>query len=302
MLRTLRPRPDGAYATKVEFGSPDQWRVDARGRSGHPCAPVTLDVHRRACVDALLARDSARARRAIDAALEAGVPIPDVYLDVFRPAPAEIGQQHVPPVLGPGDEPERRRAGRRRGRVRPARARGDPARLRPSASLGDVRIRQGGAADAGIVLALFDEAVEWLVARGQTGQWGSEPFSSQEKHVAVAAEWAAGGGLRVAEDEDGEAVGAIVLGARPAWVSPAPAAELYVQALVTSRRHAGQDIGGELIRRAVAETRAAGRPLLRVDCWRDAPGLVAWYERQGFRPSGTFEVNGWRGQVLSMEI
>ena len=83
-----------------------------------------------------------------------------------------------------------------------------------------MRIRRGAAVDAGTVLALFDEAVEWLVARGQTGQWGSEPFSAGEKRVAVAAEWASGGGLRVAEDEDGEAVGAIVLGARPAWVSP----------------------------------------------------------------------------------
>ena len=165
-----------------------------------------------------------------------------------------------------------------------------------------MRIRQGAAADAGTVLRLFDEAVEWLVARGQTGQWGSEPFSTNEKRVAVAAEWAAGGGLRLAEDEQGEALGAIVLGARPPWVSPAPTAELYVQALVTSRRHAGKDIGGELIRRAVAETRVTGRPRLRVDCWRDAPRLVAWYERQGFRRSGTFEVDGWRGQVLSIDV
>ena len=52
----------------------------------------------------------------------------------------------------------------------------------------------------------------------------------------------------------------------------------------------------------MAEARTAGLPLLRVDCWRDAPSLVEWYERQGFRRSGTFEVNGWRGQVLSMSV
>jgi GNAT superfamily N-acetyltransferase len=78
--------------------------------------------------------------------------------------------------------------------------------------------------------------------------------------------------------------------------------ELYVQALVTSRRHAGQDVGGALIRRAVEEARAAGVTLLRVDCWADAPGLVGWYERQGFSRSGTFVRDGWRGQVLSMEL
>src|SRR5437763_1974785 len=112
------------------------------------------------------------------------------------------------------------------------------------ASLGSVSavaaIRHGSAADARLVLALFDEAVAWLVARGQTGQWGSEPFSAQEIQVARAAEWAAGGGLRIAEDAGGEPLGAMVLGARPAWVSPAPAPELYIEVLVTSRRHAGR--------------------------------------------------------------
>jgi hypothetical protein len=57
-----------------------------------------------------------------------------------------------------------------------------------------------------------------------------------------------------------------------------------------------------LIRRAVAETAAAGAPLLRVDCWGGAPSLVAWYERQGFRRSGTFHLNGWHGQVLAMRV
>jgi GNAT superfamily N-acetyltransferase len=165
-----------------------------------------------------------------------------------------------------------------------------------------LRIRAGGPSDAGAVLALFDEAVAWLVARGQTGQWGSEPFSSNEPRVAQAAEWAAGGGLRIAEAPGGEPVGALVLGARPPWVSPASRSERYIEALVSSRRHAGGDIGGALVRRAVAETRAAGRSLLRVDCWAGAPPLVAWYERQGFRRSGTFDFGGRHAQVLSMTL
>jgi ribosomal protein S18 acetylase RimI-like enzyme len=166
-----------------------------------------------------------------------------------------------------------------------------------------VNIRIGSAADAPVLVALFDEAVAWLVARGQTGQWGTEPFSASERRVAEMTALAAGGGLRIAEDATGEPLGAIGVGEHPPWVEPAPAPELYVQALVTSRRHAGQDVGGALIRHAVAEARAAGLPLLRVDCWADAPGLVGWYERQGFRRSGTFVVkDSWRGQVLSMEL
>lgn len=162
-------------------------------------------------------------------------------------------------------------------------------------------IREGSPADAATVLALFDEAVAWLVARGQTGQWGSTPFSAVDARVAAAAEWAASGGLRIALEDD-EPVGAMVLGARPEHVSPPPQPERYITALVTSRAHAGRQIGTELVHRAVKETRTAGLKLLRVDCWAGAPALIAWYERQGFRRSGTFTVRGWHGQVLSMQL
>ncbi len=162
-------------------------------------------------------------------------------------------------------------------------------------------IREGGPGDTAIVLALFDEAIEWLVARGQTGQWGTEPFSSRDDRVMAAAEWAASGGLRIASLDCAPA-GAIVIGARPRWVSPVDRSERYVEALVTSRRLAGRDVGGALVRRAAEEARAAGVSLLRVDCWAGAPPLVAWYERQGFRRSGTFDFKGWPGQVLSMEL
>jgi GNAT superfamily N-acetyltransferase len=162
-------------------------------------------------------------------------------------------------------------------------------------------IREGGPRDTGTVLALFDEAVAWLVERGQTGQWGSTPFSQLDARVAAVAEWAASGGLRIALDGS-EPVGALVLGARPEWVSPAPEPERYITALVSSRAHAGREIGAELVHRAIKETRTAGRRLLRVDCWAGAPGLVAWYERQGFKRSGTFTVRDWHGQVFAMRL
>jgi GNAT superfamily N-acetyltransferase len=165
------------------------------------------------------------------------------------------------------------------------------------------RIRPGGVDDAQLVVALFDEAVAWLVDRGQTGQWGTEPFSSRDSAIARIAEWAGGGGLCVAEAADGTPLGALVLGARPPWVAPAEERERYIEALVTSRRRAGHDVGGALVRHAIAQTRAAGVVLLRVDCWGDAPGLVGWYERQGFKRSGTFDLeDGWHGQVLSMRV
>jgi GNAT superfamily N-acetyltransferase len=165
----------------------------------------------------------------------------------------------------------------------------------------ELRIRQGSMRDFDAVLGLLDEAVEWLVARDQTGQWGSVPFSQLEDRRERMREIVADGDLHLALlDED--IVGALVVGDRPAHVSAVDRPELYIDLLVTSRRHSGEGIGSRLIDAAISLAREAGVDLLRVDCWAGAPTLVAWYERQGFVPSDIFELRGWRGQVFEMEF
>jgi GNAT superfamily N-acetyltransferase len=165
------------------------------------------------------------------------------------------------------------------------------------------RIRTGSAADAPAVVGLFDEAVAWLVARGQEGQWGTTPWSQRPELVARTHAWARGDGLRIAhEDGDATPLGALVLGAHPPHVEPIAETEAYVEALVTSRAHAGRRIGAQLVAAAAEEARDAGAAVLRVDCWAGAPPLVAWYERQGFRRSGRFDVRGWIGQVFTMRL
>ncbi len=164
-----------------------------------------------------------------------------------------------------------------------------------------MRIRRGGPADADAVIGLFDEAVAWMVARGQTGQWGTEPMSRNAKMVARVREWAGGDGLWMAED-GGAPIGALVVGERPEHVHPADEPELYVELLLSSRARAGERIGARLIEHAVALARDAGVPLLRVDCWAGAPKLVGFYEAQGFVRDGTFDVRGWQGQVFSMRL
>jgi len=164
-----------------------------------------------------------------------------------------------------------------------------------------MRIRRGGPADAGAVIGLFDEAVAWMVARGQTGQWGSEPMSRNAKMVARVRAWADGDGLWMAED-GGAPVGALVVGERSEHVHAVDEPELYVELLLSARARAGERIGARLVEHAVALASGAGLPLLRVDCWAGAPGLVAFYEAQGFERDGTFDVRGWIGQVFSMRL
>ncbi len=166
---------------------------------------------------------------------------------------------------------------------------------------GSLNIRHGSIADKPLLLDLFDEAVAWLVERGQPGQWGERPFSSRPEALARVETFASSGGLRVAE-LDGEPAGALVVGERPGHVPPVDVPELYVNLLLTSRRHAGKQLGARLVDVAIVEARAADCAVLRVDCWAGAPTLIAWYRRQGFTPTDTFDVNGWKGQIFSMSL
>jgi GNAT superfamily N-acetyltransferase len=163
----------------------------------------------------------------------------------------------------------------------------------------DIQIRHGGPEDAGIVLAMFDGAVEWLVARGSEGQWGKTPFSQDPKRVARVDGMVNSGGLRIAE-VDGEPAGALVLlDTPPAHIPPVDEPEVYIDLLLTARTHAGLGIGSALVARARQETRERGVRLLRVDCWAGGDGsLVRYYQGQGFTPTETFDVRGWRGQVF----
>src|SRR4051812_46674976 len=94
-----------------------------------------------------------------------------------------------------------------------------------------VAIRPGGPADAATVLRLLDTATAWLVARGRTGQWGTEPASADPRRIAQADAWAGGGGLYLAMLGD-TVVGALVVGAATAYVPPPTEPELFVNLLV----------------------------------------------------------------------
>ena len=164
-----------------------------------------------------------------------------------------------------------------------------------------IAIRPGRPPDEDALLALFDEAVAWMIARGQTGQWGDQLFSARPEGRRRVHEMAVHEGLWIAE-LDGVPVGALIVGARHPHVPPIDRPERYVELLISSRAHAGEDIGGRLVRHADALAAAAGVPVVRVDCWAGAPSLVAWYERQGFVRAGTFDYHGWIGQIFEKPV
>src|SRR5262245_64161881 len=107
-------------------------------------------------------------------------------------------------------------------------------------------IRTGDRSDVGHVLALLDGAVEWLVASGRSGQWGTEPHSTNPRRIEQITGFADSGGLWIAEHA-GRVVGALTVGDAMPYVPAATEPEVYVRLLVTDRASAGQRIGAELL-------------------------------------------------------
>jgi GNAT superfamily N-acetyltransferase len=162
-----------------------------------------------------------------------------------------------------------------------------------------LQIRPGSADDTPALLALFDDAVAWLVARGQTGQWGTEPFSAQPSRVARAENWAASGGLWLAVDQSGTPAGAMVLGDAVDYVPPPERPELYVHVLLTAAAWRGRSVGATLLDHAVVIARARRAEQLRLDCWASVPDLPAANERLGFTRSGRSTSMGGPGRSSS---
>ncbi|MFC4105725.1 GNAT family N-acetyltransferase [Micromonospora zhanjiangensis] len=174
------------------------------------------------------------------------------------------------------------------------------------ASPDKIEIRPGGPDDVPAVLAMFDSAVRWLVARGRTGQWGDQPRSTEPGMIDRIESWARAGELHLA-CLDGRPIGALGVGAALPYVPAVDEPEVYVRLLITDRAYAGRQVGARLLDHARENARARGVDLLRVDCYGgDDRALVRYYERQGFTPTVPFTVDTprgpWLGQVLEQRL
>ncbi|MFJ7077810.1 GNAT family N-acetyltransferase [Streptomyces sp. NPDC098781] len=170
-----------------------------------------------------------------------------------------------------------------------------------------ITIRDGGPDDIPVILGMLDSCVEWLVAQGRTGQWGTKPLSENPGTVESVTRNMAEGAAFIAE-VDGAPAATLTLtdspGAYLAHLPPPGEPERYIHWLASDRRFAGHGAGSALLAHAAEETRRAGVPLLRVDCYAGDDGkLVRYYESQGFVRTETYVGRGdWPGQVLARRV
>ncbi|MGI5482171.1 GNAT family N-acetyltransferase [Streptomyces lavendofoliae] len=166
-----------------------------------------------------------------------------------------------------------------------------------------VGIRKGTAGDVPAILAVLDSAVGWLNARGNTAQWGTEPWSSRPRAVERVREMVAEGSPWIAEI-GGVPAGTLLMTPFPGpGVAPAGEPEQYVRFLATGARFHGRGVGSALLAHAVEETRRRGVRLLRVDCFAGGGGrLVDYYVRNGFTPAESFTDGDRPGQVLERRV
>jgi GNAT superfamily N-acetyltransferase len=154
-----------------------------------------------------------------------------------------------------------------------------------------VELRVADGADTGAVLALYDEAVAWLAARGRADQWGTTPFSARPDVAAQIRSRVEGGTMWLVE-ADGRLLGAIALGREaPHYVDGAAEPQIYITGFITARGPHARGAGRVLLEHAWATARREGIELIRLDCYAGGDGgLVAYYESVGFRRVRRFTV------------
>ncbi|MFB4196295.1 GNAT family N-acetyltransferase [Streptomyces carpaticus] len=131
-----------------------------------------------------------------------------------------------------------------------------------------------------VVEELLNGASAWLASRG-IDQWQYPPHRDRIKRALARGECF----LAFLDDTP---VGTIQVDdfADPEFWSPddKPDTALYVHRMAVSRRPASRGAGAVMLDWAANRAASAGKQWLRLDAWKDNPGLHRYYEAQGFIP------------------
>lgn len=142
-------------------------------------------------------------------------------------------------------------------------------------------VRPAATEELGATEQLLTDASEWLASRG-IDQWQYPPHRDR-----IQAAIAVGTVYLVCRESDGDAIATFQLDdfADPEFWTPAdqPDAALYLHRMAVRRTEAGAGVGAYMLDWAAGRATQAGKRWVRLDAWKDNPGLHAFYEDEGFR-------------------
>jgi GNAT superfamily N-acetyltransferase len=168
----------------------------------------------------------------------------------------------------------------------------------------NLNIRSATSNDIPVILHLFDDAVRWLVSKGITKQWGTEPLSSRAGFSERVEAWVREQKMWVVCQDD-VVLGCLVIASSvPAYAQKVCEKYLkemlYLEAFVASREHKG--VGKVLLEHAESLARSQDIRFIWVDCFAENPALRTYYERAGFTVFAEFSVKDWHGIVLEKPL
>ncbi len=157
-----------------------------------------------------------------------------------------------------------------------------------------VRAEEG---DLYVVLAILDEAAQWLVAKGIVGPWRPGSFSRR-----AFVEQIARGEVYVARMGK-EKVGTITLQWNDELFWPkAPSNAGYVHKLALRPTYLRRGFGLQMLEWAERVSKAAGKKFLRLDCLAENGKIRSYYENLGFIHQGDVEIEGWKASLYQKKL
>jgi ribosomal protein S18 acetylase RimI-like enzyme len=147
-----------------------------------------------------------------------------------------------------------------------------------------MRVERARTGDAPAILALYEEAAEWLTSRG-IRQWesGAWPPDAIARGISDGEVFVVRAGASLA------AALAIADGDPDVW-GASDGSALYLHKLTVSRESAGSGLGRRLLDWALDEARARGRVRLRLDCVASNTVLRRYYRAAGFAERGEVDL------------
>lgn len=150
----------------------------------------------------------------------------------------------------------------------------------------DLRISPATRDEVNVVLAVLNEAAQWVVDRGAEG-W--HPGQWREERLLEAIDR---GETFLARRSDTVVATVTLQWADDTFWADRPPDAGYVHRLAVAVIGHGRGIGTAMLAWAEDATRNKGRSFLRLDCPAGNPSLRAYYESHGFEPRGEMILSG----------